>query len=204
MSVHGKMICYNGFIVNANGEAHIKLENSPPFLLKEKLADLLTLSRGIIALVILSLSFIGKEAYLAVVILVLVGVVTDILDGKAARRYLGKGRESRLGKFDLEVDTLFVLCTMAYLSFSGIVIPRVFGLAWIGLAVITVLLCRRKTKILLIFEVPMVIALLVISGIYSLKIFAFIILPAMLIGLIINRKRVLYIIFEYWPKVFSE
>jgi phosphatidylglycerophosphate synthase len=135
---------------------------------------------------------------------VLIGAATDILDGKAARRYLGKDREGKLGKYDLEVDTLFFLCVIGYLSLSDIVIPTIIGLSWISLAVITIVLYRRKPKILLLFEVPTIVALLVVAGVYNLEIFTLIVAPAMIIGLIINRKRVLYLIFEYWPRVFSE
>ena len=131
----------------------------------------MTLSRGIIGLVILSLSLAGPGAYLAVVILALIGAATDILDGIAARRYLGKDREGKLGKYDLEVDTFFFLCIVGYLYLSGIVSPAVIGLAWIGMAAIVAVLYKRKPKILLLFEVPTIVALLVIAGVYNLQIF---------------------------------
>jgi phosphatidylserine synthase len=185
-------------------KATLIMEAGTPTSFKERLADLLTLSRGITGLAILALSFVGPDAYLAVVVLVLIGAATDILDGIAARRYLGKDREGKLGKYDLEVDTIFVLCALGYLSLSNIVIPTAIGLSWIGLAVIVVLLYKRKPKVLLLFEIPTVVALLVIAGVYNLEIFTLIVAPAMIIGLIINRKRVLYLIFEYWPRVFSE
>jgi len=79
--------------------------------LKERLSDFLTASRVFIGLVILSLSFIGKDAYLAVVILVIIGGITDIFDGRVARRYLGENREGELGKYGLEIDTFMVFCT---------------------------------------------------------------------------------------------
>ncbi len=186
------------------GKTNPKVDNRTPSFVKKRLADFLTLSRGIIGLVILPLSFIGKDAYLVVVILVLVGAVTDILDGKAARYYLGNDREGKLGKYDLEVDTLFVLCAIGYLSFSDIIIPKIVGLAWIALAIIAIVTYKRTPKILLLFEVPSVVTLLAITGIYSLEIFTLVIAPAMIMGLIISRKRVLYLIFEYWPKIFSE
>jgi len=44
---------------------------------------------------VLSLSFIGKSAYIAVVILTLMGAATDILDGKVARHYFDENREGR-------------------------------------------------------------------------------------------------------------
>jgi len=101
--------------VSENGKPSLRVENGAPSFLKENLADFLTLSRGIIGLVILSFSFIGKDAYITVVILALIAGATDIFDGKAARHYLGENREGKLGKHDLEVDTLFVLCVIGYL-----------------------------------------------------------------------------------------
>ena len=190
--------------MSGNGKSSLRAEGGIPSFLKKELADFLTLSRGIIGLAILSLSFIGKDAYIAVVILTLFGVATDIFDGKAARRYLGENREGKLGKYDIEIDTLFVLCIVGYLSFSGIVIPKVAGLAWIGLALIAAVLYNRKPKILLLLAAPSVVALLIIAGLYDLKIFTFVIVPALVVGIIMNHKRILYLVFEYWPRVFSK
>lgn len=171
--------------------------------IKEKLADLLTLSRVIIGLLIISLSLIGKDAYIAVVILALVGAATDIFDGKAARRYLAENRKSKLGKYDLEVDTFFILCIIGYLSLSEIVIPKIIGLGWMGFALTAVALSRRNLKILVLIEVTSILALFAVAGLYDLEMFVLIIVPATAIGTFMNRKRVLYLIFEYWPKVIS-
>ncbi len=190
--------------MSGNGKSSLRVENGNPSFFRENLADFLTLSRGIIGLVILSFSFIGKDAYITVVILALLAGATDIFDGKAARHYLGENREGKLGKHDLEVDTLFVLCVIGYFSFSGIVIPMIVGLGWIGLALITTVLYKGKPKILVLFEVPSVVVLLLVSGLYNLQIFALIVAPAMVTGIIINRKRVLYLIFDYWPQLFSK
>jgi len=190
------------FIMVDNKISDLETKAAPPFSFKERLADLLTLSRGVIGLVILSLSFIGKDAYLTVVILALVGAATDIFDGKVARRYL-KNRESKLGKYDAETDTLFVLCIIAYFSLSGIVVPRVMGLTWVGLALMAVIVSKRAPKVLLMFEIPSVLAILTITGLYDFKIFILIIVPVFFAGVIINYKRVLYLVFEYFPRVFS-
>ncbi|MFC2012927.1 CDP-alcohol phosphatidyltransferase family protein [Chloroflexota bacterium] len=171
-------------------------------IFKSKLADSLTLSRGIISLVILSLSLIGKDAYLAVVILSLVGGATDMFDGKAARRYL-KSRESRLGRYDLEIDTFLILCIIGYFTISGIVIPRVAGFVWIGLAVAAAVLYNRRPKALIMFEVPSVLIVLTATGLYDLKIFLAVIAPVFLVGVVINYKRVLYLLFEHYPRIFS-
>jgi len=60
----------------------------------------------------------------------------------------------------VEVDTLFVLYVIGYLSFSEIVISRLIGLGWIGFALTAVALSGRNLKILLFIEIPSVVALL--------------------------------------------
>jgi phosphatidylglycerophosphate synthase len=188
--------------VNDKGNTGLKVEDENISFMKRSLADFLTLSRGVIGLVILALSVIGKEAYLAIVILALIGGATDILDGKFARHYLGEDREGKLGKYDIEIDTLFILCIIGYLSFSKIVIPRILGFGWVGLVLALVVLYKRNPKILVMFEILSVIVLLTVAGLYNLGIFVFIIVPVMAAGIIVNRKRVLYLIFDYWPKLF--
>jgi phosphatidylglycerophosphate synthase len=174
----------------------------PPFV-KARLADFLTLSRGVLGLVILSLSFIGADAYKTVLALAFIGVMSDIFDGIAARRYLKNG-QGKLGKYDLFIDTLFVLCILGYLSFSEIVIPQVLGLGWITLAFITIALYKGKAKILYLFEIPSILALIALAGIYDLGIFALVILPAICAATILNRRRILYLIFKYIPNAFRE
>ncbi|MFC2068464.1 CDP-alcohol phosphatidyltransferase family protein [Chloroflexota bacterium] len=190
--------------MSSNGKFSLGLESKSAPWLKEQLADILTLIRIIIALVIVSLSFVGKDAYTIVIVLALIGATTDIFDGKAARHYIGGNRKSKLGKYDIEVDTLFVLCIMAYLSFSEIVISRLVGLGLIGFALTLLVLYKKNLKILLLIEISSVVALLVLAGLYNLETFLLIILPAMTIGIIINRRRVLYLMFKYWPKLFLQ
>jgi len=190
--------------MSENGEHSLKLEEGNLRFLKRNLADFLTFSRVITGLIVLSLSFVGRSAYIAVVILTLVGATTDILDGKVARHYFGENREGKLGKHDVEIDTLFVLCVMGYLSFSGVVIHRAIGLGWIGLVLIAYILSKRDLRVLVISEVTTVIALLVIALLYHPLVFGLIIAPAMTAGIIVNRRRMLYLIFDYWPSMFSK
>jgi len=190
--------------MSGNNEHSLRLEESELGFLKRNLADFLTFSRVIFGLIVLSLSLIGKSAYVTVVILTLVGATTDILDGKVARHYFGGRREGRLGKLDPAIDTLFVLCVLGYLSLSGVVIHRAIGLGWIGLVIIAALLTKRNLKVLVFCEVTTVISLLVITLLYDPLIFGLVIAPAMAAGIIINRKRVLYLVFDYWPSLFSK
>jgi hypothetical protein len=46
--------------------------------------------------------------------------------------------------------------------------------------------------------------LLVIALIYDHLLFVLIIAPAMTVGIIANRRRVLYLVFEYCPSLFSK
>jgi len=187
-----------------NNKPSLEIESRTLSFVKKNLADFLTLSRAIIGLTILSLSFVGRDAYIAVVILTLIGGATDIFDGKAARRYLGKNRQGKLGKYDVEIDNFFVLCIIAYISFSDIVIPKAAGLGWISLAIMAITLSKGKAQILITFETTGVIALLIITGLYDLKMFAFIIAPVVIAGVLINHKRVLYLVFDYWPRLYSD
>ncbi len=189
--------------MNEDSEHSLRLEEGNLRFLKRNLADFLTVSRVIIGLIVLSLSFIGKSAYIAVVILTLVGAATDILDGKVARHYLGEDREGKLGRHDVEIDTLFILCVLGYLSFSGVVIHRAIGLGWIGLVLIAYILSKRDLRVQVISEVTTVITLLVIALLYDPLVFGLIIAPAMTGGIIVNRRRVLHMIFDYWPSLFS-
>ncbi len=169
--------------------------------LKRNLPDILTLSRLIAGFIILGMSFSGNSVYSAVVIITLVGAATDIFDGKAARRYLGE-REGRLGKYDVEVDTVFLLCALGYFSLAGVVISRVVGLGWIGLVIVTAALTKKDKRVLIFSEVVTVITLLVITLIYNPVFFLAVIAPVMAAGILINRRRVFYLIFKYWPSLF--
>jgi hypothetical protein len=78
------------------------------------------------------------------------------------------------------------------------------GLGWIALVLIAFFLFKRDHRVLAISVVPTEIALLVIACIYNTLIFMIVIAPAMTIGIIANRRRVRYLIFEYCPSLFSK
>ena len=189
--------------MNDNSEHDLRLADGNLSFLQRNLADSLTVSRAVIGLIILSLSFVGKSAYLAVVVLTLAGVVTDILDGRVARHYFGENGEGRLGKHDVEIDTFLVLCVMGYFSLSGVIVHGAIGLGWIGAVVVASILSSRNLKVMVASEIITVIALLAVTLFYSPLVFAFVIAPAGLIALFLNRRRVLYLVFDYWPSLFS-
>ncbi len=189
--------------MSENREHSIELDEKDLNFIQRNLADFLTLSRVFIGLTALALSLVGKSAYLAVVRLALLGGATDIFDGKVARHYFGENSESRLGKYDADIDTFFLLCVMAYFSLTGVYNYRVVGLGWVGLVIIAALLTRRNLKVLIVSEIVTVISLLIITLLYDLQIFLTVIVPVFALGLIINRKRVLYLVFSYWPSLYS-
>ena len=186
--------------MNNNGN-HTPEPLSEISAIKRNLPDFLTLVRLITGFVILGLSFVGKSVYTAVIIITLAGAATDIFDGMAARRYLGD-REGRLGKYDLEVDTVFLLCVLGYFSFSGIVISRGLGFGWIALVLTATVLTKRDQRVLIFAEVVTVITLMVITLLYNPRSFCAIIAPIMAAGLFINRRRVLFLVFKYWPSLY--
>ncbi len=63
---------------------------------------------------------------------------------------------------------------------------------------------QRDVRVQAISEVTTVIALLVIALLYDPLVFGLIIAPAMTAGILVNRRRVLYLIFNYWPSIFSK
>jgi hypothetical protein len=130
------------------------------------------------------------------------GAATDILDGRAARRYLS-GREGRLGKYDIFIDVVFIFCILAYLSFSGI-IPLVFGLGWIILANVVTMFHHNKQRILTIIEIPSVMAILAAVGFYDPSFFIVVVVPIFVLGLVFNRKRLIYLFTEKWPRMFID
>ena len=92
---------------------------------------------------------------------------------------------------------------MAYLTFSGIVAPKPIGLRWISLVLVATAISNRSQKVLVPSETITLIALFFIALVYDLLVFGMIIALAMTAGLVVNRRRVLYLIFDYWPKLFS-
>lgn len=81
--------------------------------------DLLTLSRGIIAVAIFSLGFAGPRALEAVILLTMIGWTTDIFDGRLARK-LNKP-PTWVGEQEFTFDMLMVFSGLCYLVMAGFV-----------------------------------------------------------------------------------
>jgi len=89
------------------------------------IADTLTASRFLLALAIVWLGLrIGQPALPTVTLALVMGWVSDVLDGALARRALNQ-RRTWLGDNDLSVDVCVALGLLGYLTFSGYVSPAI-------------------------------------------------------------------------------
>ena len=99
---------------------------------KERLPDILTASRALIAAAILGLIPAGPGALRLVTLLLLLGWTTDMLDGRAARRL--EKEPTWIGEHEFQFDMLMVLASAIYLIAVGLVPPAV-GIPYLALAV---------------------------------------------------------------------
>ncbi|HDS29302.1 MAG TPA: CDP-alcohol phosphatidyltransferase family protein, partial [Candidatus Acetothermia bacterium] len=79
----------------------------------QRIPDLLTLSRAVIAASILALGLVGRPALEAVILLTILGWTTDIFDGRLARR-LDKP-PTWIGEREFVFDMLMVFSGLCYL-----------------------------------------------------------------------------------------
>jgi hypothetical protein len=105
----------------------ISLQHTKP------IADLLTFIRFVLGFVLAILGYTQPEQGLQIVVLlVLISWLTDILDGRLARRDPDAG-ETWLGKHEAEADLSTSLGILVYLIFSGY-LP-----IWLGVTILVVL-----------------------------------------------------------------
>ncbi|TFH11842.1 MAG: CDP-alcohol phosphatidyltransferase family protein [Candidatus Atribacteria bacterium] len=125
-----------------------------------KLPDLLTLSRGLVAIAVLLLGFVGPQALEAVILLMIVGWTTDIFDGRLARKY--HKPPTWIGEREFIFDMMMVFSGLAYLVMAGF-IDRVLALGYIVIAAICIAFFRSK-MITMSFATPLVALPLVIAS----------------------------------------
>lgn len=104
---------------------------------KEKLPDLLTLSRGFICIILLLFIPLNYVNSIIFVVLYIIAWYTDVLDGKIARRLEIEGK---LAKWDYYFDTLLQFTIIAYGTFVGslnLLFFLIWCLAWVLLTIIT-------------------------------------------------------------------
>ncbi|MCX6100504.1 MAG: CDP-alcohol phosphatidyltransferase family protein [Candidatus Bipolaricaulota bacterium] len=85
----------------------------------KRVPDFLTLSRGVIAVAIFSLGFVGKSALEAVILLTMIGWTTDIFDGRLARKY--NKPPTWVGEQEFTFDMMMVFSALCYLTMADYV-----------------------------------------------------------------------------------
>lgn len=126
-----------------------------------KLPDLLTLSRGLVAIAVLLLGFAGPRALEAVIILMIVGWTTDIFDGRLARRY--HKPPTWIGEREFIFDMVMVFSGLVYLVMARFIDP-LLALGYVLVAAICIAIFRSK-MITMSFATPLVALPLVIASI---------------------------------------
>jgi phosphatidylglycerophosphate synthase len=100
----------------------------------KQIADLITLSRAILALTMIPLGLIQGASSLPIIVWFAIANWTlDSIDGPLARR-AKTSHQSWIGGKDLEIDMFFGLCLLIYMVTAGLVtwlIALVYLLAWI-------------------------------------------------------------------------
>ncbi|HHK67494.1 hypothetical protein DRJ24_00975 [Candidatus Acetothermia bacterium] len=125
----------------------------------KRVPDLLTVSRGLIALAIFSLGFVGRSALNAVILLTMLGWTTDILDGRLARKY--KTDSTWVGEQEFTFDMLMVFAGLCYLVMSRF-IPFIPALLYVAVAAAFIAYFRSKS-ITMSFAFPVVALPLIVA-----------------------------------------
>ena len=117
------------------------------------LADTLTASRLLLSTVIVWLGLTGGvEALDKVTFCILLGWTTDTLDGHIARRDRS-GRQTWFSHNDVVVDTIFVVSSLFYLTWTGLV-PWAFSLVYVCVGGLLLFFFHSRS-LLIALEVPL-------------------------------------------------
>lgn len=125
----------------------------------KRVPDLLTLSRGVIAVAIFSLGFVGKSALEAVVVLTMIGWTTDIFDGRLARRY--HKPPTWVGEQEFTFDMMMVFSALCFLVMVGL-IPLIPAVIYVAVAAACIAYFRSKS-VTMSFAFPLVALPLVVA-----------------------------------------
>ena len=139
----------------------------------KRVADGLTASRALIALLIVLLSLGGKDALSWVIYLIILGWTTDVLDGELARRaqrrlggedpeIQGEWEQTWLGEHDFALDMVMVYASFLYLTLVGYV-PPTWAFLYTLIAAAAILLSHGSKSVTEIFAFPLVALPLIIA-----------------------------------------
>lgn len=157
-----------------------------------KLPDLLTVSRGALALAFVGLGFAGPGALWVVVLLMMIGWTTDILDGRLARRY--NKDATWIGKHEFTFDMAMVFASLFYLVMAGFipVTPTVIYSLVAGVCIVTF----RSKSVTMLFAFP-VVALPLVIAYLNAPVAAWIYLAWIALALIADWRRFKGVVLEF-------
>ncbi len=121
--------------------------------------DLLTVSRGVIALAILALGFLGGRALVWVILLTMLGWTTDIFDGRLARRQ--HKPPTWVGEHEFAFDMVMVFAALCYLVMARLV-PVLPAAIYVAVAAPFIVVFQSKS-VTMSFAFPLVVLPLVIA-----------------------------------------
>jgi hypothetical protein len=157
-----------------------------------KAPDILTASRGVIALVIGGLSLVGREALDWVILLTMVGWTTDILDGRIARR---ENKEPTwVGEHEFAFDMVMVFSALFYLIMAGFV-PVLPAAIYVTVAAVFIVFCQSKS-VTMSFAFPLVVLPLVVAY-YCAPHAAYVYVAWIVLALIYDWRRFFGVVREF-------
>ncbi len=158
----------------------------------KRLPDLLTASRGLIAVIISLLGLVGPDALESVILLIIIGWTTDILDGRLARHY-DKG-VTWVGEREFAFDMIMVLGGLCYLVLAGF-IPPVPAAIYVGVAAGFIAYFRSK-MVTMSFAFP-IVALPLIVAYFNAPRAAWIFIIWIVLALLYDWKRFKGVVLEF-------
>ena len=125
-----------------------------------RVPDILTASRALIALAIASLGFVGESALGAVLVLIMAGWTTDIFDGRLARHV--HKQSTWVGEHEFTFDMVMTFAGLCYLVMAGL-FPLLVAVIYVAVAAVFILLSRGSKMITMSFAFPVVALPLIVA-----------------------------------------
>lgn len=129
--------------------------------LAKPFADLLSVSRALIAVCLMVLGRAAATVLLPVAaLLLLASWISDTLDGPLARR--GGGQHTWVGDHDLEIDVLVSLGVLTYLVGAGFLAPT-YALAYLALWGLSIVRWGWKRDPAMLFQAPIYLWFIIVA-----------------------------------------
>jgi len=158
--------------------------------------DILTASRGAIAVIIVALGFLGPSALGWVIFLTMIGWTTDILDGRLARRQ--NKRPTWIGEHEFAFDMLMVFAALCYLVMTGFV-PLLPAAIYVAVASLFIVVFQSKS-VTMSFAFP-IVALPLIVAYFRAPRAAYIYIAWIVLALLYDWRRFFGVVREFLENI---